>query len=208
MNAALVVTVLALAALLAAEYRGERLGVWLAKPVASGGFVALALTRGAVGTGYGRAVLIALGLAWVGDVALIPESPRALKLGLGAFLLGHLGFVAGFALRGASLGWSALALAALCVPALAVGRWLLPRVPDTLRVPVAAYIAVISTMVAFAVGTVALHSRGLILGGALAFYLSDLSVARDRFVAPGFGNKAWGLPLYYGAQVALAWTVA
>ena len=46
-----------------------------------------------------------------------------------------------------------------------------------------------------------------IAGGALAFYLSDLSVARDRFVRPAFVNRAWGLPLYYGAQFVLAATV-
>ena len=39
---------------------------------------------------------------------------------------------------------------------------------------------------------------------AVAFYLSDVSVARDRFVAPGFGNRIWGLPLYYAAQLLFA----
>ena len=42
--------------------------------------------------------------------------------------------------------------------------------------------------------------------GALGFFLSDLAVARERFVAKGFTNKLWGLPLYYGAQLLLAWT--
>ena len=31
--------------------------------------------------------------------------------------------------------------------------------------------------------------------------------ARDRFVAEEFANRVWGLPLYYAAQVALAWSV-
>jgi hypothetical protein len=38
--------------------------------------------------------------------------------------------------------------------------------------------------------------------------LSDLSVARDRFVAPGFVNRAWGLPTYFAAQLLLAASVA
>ena len=50
-------------------------------------------------------------------------------------------------------------------------------------------------------------STPLILGGALAFYLSDLSVARDRFIREAFVNRLWGLPLYYGAQLLLAATV-
>jgi len=40
--------------------------------------------------------------------------------------------------------------------------------------------------------------------GALAFAVSDVAVARNRFVAPGPMNKAWGLPLYYAAQLAFA----
>ena len=42
----------------------------------------------------------------------------------------------------------------------------------------------------------------------MAFALSDLSVARDRFVRPGFANAAWGLPLYFAAQLVIASSVA
>jgi hypothetical protein len=31
-------------------------------------------------------------------------------------------------------------------------------------------------------------------------------VARDRFVRHEFANRAWGLPLYYGAQLLIAAT--
>ena len=44
--------------------------------------------------------------------------------------------------------------------------------------------------------------------GALAFAASDVSVARERFVAPAFANGAWGLPLYFAAQLVLAGSVA
>ena len=83
-----------------------------------------------------------------------------------------------------------------------------------MRIPVYAYIAVISTMVVFAVATRAHdpgppdeHTGAVIVAGAFLFYLSDLAVARDRFVAPGFWNRAWGLPFYYGGQIVLALTV-
>jgi hypothetical protein len=33
-------------------------------------------------------------------------------------------------------------------------------------------------------------------------------VARDRFVRHEFRNRAWGLPLYYGAQLMIAATPA
>ena len=40
------------------------------------------------------------------------------------------------------------------------------------------------------------------------FYLSDLAVARDRFVSPGFANALWGLPLYYVAQLLFAYSAS
>jgi len=67
---------------------------------------------------------------------------------------------------------------------------------------------VISLMVMCAAGTVWEHGDPVILLGAAAFYVSDLAVARDHFVVRGFTNKLWGLPLYFGAQLLLAWTVA
>jgi uncharacterized membrane protein YhhN len=44
--------------------------------------------------------------------------------------------------------------------------------------------------------------------GALLFYLSDLAVARHRFVHPAFVNRAIGLPLYYVGQLLIALTIA
>jgi hypothetical protein len=82
------------------------------------------------------------------------------------------------------------------------------HVPAAMKAPVMAYMAVITAMVALAAGTVALHGNAYILLGAVSFYLSDLSVARDRFVVTAFSNKLWGWPLYFGAQIVLAATVA
>ena len=47
---------------------------------------------------------------------------------------------------------------------------------------------------------------GLLLA-AVVFFLSDLCVARDRFVSPGWENRAVGLPLYFGAQLLYGWFV-
>jgi uncharacterized membrane protein YhhN len=74
-----------------------------------------------------------------------------------------------------------------------------------MKAPVIAYMVVISAMVALSIGTVALLGNALIVVGAVAFYLSDISVARERFVASTWTNRAWGLPLYFGAQLVLAW---
>ena len=81
------------------------------------------------------------------------------------------------------------------MPAIWILRWLRPHLSASMRRPVTAYVAVISAMLALPAGVPL---------GAFAFYLSDLSVARDRFVAAGFVNRVWGLPLYYFAQLCLA----
>jgi hypothetical protein len=59
-------------------------------------------------------------------------------------------------------------------------------------------------MVALAVGTVAHAPSATLVAGAIAFAVSDLSVARDRFITKGVVNKLWGLPLYFGAQLLIA----
>ena len=79
-------------------------------------------------------------------------------------------------------------------------------------VPVIAYIIVITAMVvgAFTIlGDSALVSTGrfVVLFGAVSFYISDLFVARDRFLKTEFVNRLIGLPLYYGGQFLLAFSV-
>jgi uncharacterized membrane protein YhhN len=205
--AACALTLGSLAALLFAERRGSRAGVWLAKPLASAGFLWAALAAGALDSGYGRAVLAALALSFLGDVLLIPDSRKSFLVGLVSFLLGHVAFAFAFAARGLSPAWVGAALPLVALAVVLALRWLGPHVEPSMRVPVRAYVMVISAMVLAAAGTVGAAGRPSILVGALAFYVSDLAVARQRFVAKTFWNKSWGLPLYYGAQLILASTV-
>lgn len=202
-----VLTAAALAGLLVAEAREDRRLAAVCKPLASAGFVGAAVAAGALGNAYGRAVLAALVLSWIGDVLLLSKRSAPFLGGLGAFLLGHVAFGIAFVLRGADRLWTLAALALLVLPALLVDRWLRPHVPADMKIPVRAYIAVITGMLALAAGTLGAGAPPLLLVGALAFYLSDLSVARDRFVHEAFANRLWGLPLYYSAQLLLAASV-
>jgi len=199
----------AVAALLLAEWRGSRIGVWLAKPLASACFLWAAIAFGAWESSYGRFVLCGLLLCACGDVLLIPrERASAFQAGIAAFLLGHVAYAAAFLWHGFATGALLLALVALAGFAWATLRWLSPSVPPDFVVPVRAYVAVISLMVACALGAAAAGAPLLAPLGAIGFAASDLSVARDRFVARGFVNAAWGLPLYYAAQLVLAASVA
>jgi uncharacterized membrane protein YhhN len=191
--------------LLLAEAKGSQLGKWLTKPLASAAFVALAFSRGALGSGYGTIVFAGLILAALGDVLLIPKALLSFRLGILAFLLGHLAFLVAFVLRGISMLHASAVLLVCAAIAVLVLRWLWPHAGE-LKGAVVAYIAIISVMVPAAMGTSVQHGNVLIALGAIAFYVSDLSVARDRFVHESFTNRLWGLPLYYGAQVLLAWS--
>jgi len=192
--------------LLVAEAMRSRLGVWVAKPIASAIFVTLAIVAGAAETAYGGLILVALGFSFLGDVLLIPRAKPWFALGLGSFLCGHIAYGAAFLVRGSDPVWTAISLAGLAFPFFVAWRWLAPHL-DGMRIPVLAYMGVISAMVALALGTLAEGRDFRLVMGALLFYVSDLAVARDRFVSPGFANRACGLPVYYAAQVLLASTV-
>jgi len=202
-----IATLVCLAALLAAEQLGSRIGVSIAKPLASLGFVAAAIAAGALGSTYGQWILAGLVLSWFGDVFLIPrDAPRVFLAGVLSFLLGHVAYTIAFALRGLDAAGALLALLVLLAPVALVLRWLVPHVEAQMRAPVFVYVAVISAMVICAAGAVAAGGSAAILLGALMFYVSDLAVARERFVTHSRHNALWGLPLYYGAQLVLAST--
>ena len=202
---AIVICVAAVAALLVAERRESQAGKWFAKPVASAAFIAIAMYAGALDSDYGRLILLGLGLCLLGDVLLIPLGRLAVfRAGVFAFLAGHVAFAAAFLTQPRSLAWLAVAVAALAVALGSAWRWLSGNLPADMRLPVQAYFLVIGCMTALACAVSGAGGPPVVAAGAIAFTASDISVARDRFVQPGFANRAWGLPLYYLAQVLLA----
>ena len=199
----------AVAALLLAEWRGSRAGTWIAKPIASLAFVWAALLCGATGAPYGTWLLAGLVLCLAGDLLLIPvERPAVFRAGILAFLLGHVSFTVAFLTR--PLSWPGLLGATLLLFGLlrALLRWLRPHLAADMVVPVHAYVIVIGSMAAVACSVSLAGGPWQVAAGALAFAASDVAVARDRFVSTGFGNRVWGLPLYYAAQLTLAVTPA
>jgi len=205
----MVLCVVAVAGLLAAEARGSQRGIWIAKPMASLSFLAVACASGALSSAYGRWILLALSLCLAGDVLLIPRArPAVFRAGVFAFLLGHVAYGLAFLTRPVAAWGLAAAGALLAVSLLAVWRWLARSLPADMVVPVRAYLVVIGVMAALACGVSAAGGPSGVAVGALAFAASDVSVARDRFVRHQFLNRAWGLPLYYAAQVLLATTPA
>ena len=200
-----------LAGLLVAEKKQNLTGKLLTKTPASLLFIAAAAIQPHPLPDYTHWVIAGLAFCLVGDVCLaLPQRP-AFLVGLVSFLIGHVMYVFGFAaLSPVRLWWSA---GASCVAAVSVGVffWLRPHL-GKMTGPVIAYVLIISLMLIGAIGV--FRSGGLrpvgqwlILAGALLFYLSDLFVARQRFVSTGFINRAVGLPLYYAGQFLIAFSI-
>lgn len=201
----ILICAIAVAGLLAAERRNSQRGKWLAKPVASLAFVGTALASQALATTYGQLILLGLLLSLVGDVLLIPTGrPRIFRAGVLAFLAGHVAYGAAFLSQALSVTWLAVSGVLLLLALFAVWRWLRPTLPGDMRIPVLAYLGVIGAMSALACAFAGAGGPVTVAVGALAFTASDVSVARDRFVQHDFFNRAWGLPLYYCAQLLLA----
>lgn len=193
---------------MAAEWRGLRPLRAASKVVAAFAFLVYGIGLGALDFGApGYALVLGLGLSVVGDVCLISARAHIFKLGILAFLLAHIAYMGLFLGLGVAWGWTAMGGVAVGLLALAVGRFLRPFVRQ-MKAAVYAYIVVISVMVALAIGmggaSDALVHSGLMVS-ALAFFLSDLCVARERFVYSDRINKLIGLPLYFGAQLGFAW---
>ena len=193
----------AVGALLLAELKSSRLGVWLIKPVASTLFVITALLAGALASSYGRLILLGLLLSWLGDVFLISKRQLFFIVGLGSFLLAHVAFSGAFLLQSLKVLPLTLAATATVVFAIITLRWLWPHLSHSFRPAVVSYLAAISLMVVLASGTMAAAGPQLLIG-AVMFAVSDIFVARERFVSPSVVNRLWGLPLYYAAQLIFA----
>ena len=148
-------------------------------------------------------VCLGLGFSFICGVV----GPGDLRLWAQAFLVAHLGFVSAFVVRGLQLR-RCIVSAVLWLPlGGALFAWLWPIVPASERSLIFGYMAVITAMVILAGGTRGEGGDRLILAGAVAFYISDVLLARSRFVEASIFNTAVGYPLYYTACVLLAWSI-
>jgi uncharacterized membrane protein YhhN len=177
----------------------------MSKTAASAAFVVLGAVRWSAGDPIDTWLIAALVLCATGDLFLLFH--RTFDIGLISFLLGHLAYVTGFTVALPLREWPLLTLIPMAVAAALASRWLWPHLGRR-RVSVIAYIVAISIMVW---GGVSVFAEGALpwtaAAGAILFYLSDLAVARNRFIQKDFINRAVGLPIYYLGQLLLALTI-
>ena len=201
-----------LAGLLYFENNGNLKGKLPTKTILSCLFILAAVLQPRPLPGYFFIMLLGLMFCLGGDVFLALPQERMFLLGLVSFLLGHVCYVLGFFYVAELNLWTWVGGGAGLAVSGLVFFWLRPHLGSMLG-PVIAYIVVITVMVigAFTVfGDAGLNLTGrvMVLFGAVSFYFSDLFVARDRFLKPEFTNRLIGLPLYYGGQFLLAFSIA
>lgn len=151
-----------------------------------------------------NATLAAQTLSWGGDVALLGNGRRAFLTGVGSFLAAHVAYIAGFSAAGErgpgardTTGARAAAAAwVLLTPPMTV---LAGRQDPTMRLPIAGYATVLSTM--FASSTLLDHrlsrrARRKIVGGTSLFLLSDAVLGVQEFM------RSTRSPMFEGAVMA------
>jgi len=179
------------------------LAAW-AKVIASTGFLATAISVGALQHRYGRILFLGLLLSFAGDMMLISASQARFLLGLGSFLLAHLAYISAFATLGLSRKWALISALPVLLSAAVATLWLTPYLAPHLILPVHAYVGVISLMVIAAFASKGAGASTLVVVGAVLFFVSDLSVAAQRIVVVDFPTLIFGLPMYYAGQLCLA----
>jgi uncharacterized membrane protein YhhN len=211
-NAMMIVpAIILLVAVLWFEKTENRSGLVPTKGLLSCLFVAAAIVQAPFPSTFSRLVIAGLIFCLGGDVFLALPQERMFLFGLISFLVGHVLYCVAFYLTAGvnTTMWIGSGLALLV--SIGVYGWLRPHLGD-MHGPVVAYIIVITVMVSGAsslLGNLRLSEAGRIMlfAGASAFYVSDVFVARDRFVTKGFINRLFGLPLYYAGQFLIAFSL-
>lgn len=159
----------------------------VSKPLATMAAIVIAAGSGASGTLIAIAVF-ALVVCLIGDIALLPRLDHFL-LGLGAFLIAHLAFVAMFVVAGVK--HERLAVGGIAVVAVVAAVAGAPEIKGAtskgLGGPVIAYFSVIAAMAITAWPT----GNWLFILGATSFVVSDSLLGWDKFV----GERRWLSPV-------------
>jgi len=200
----LVFYVVLIAALTWAEYQQNAGWQYWLKPAAAFGFILIAVFGGAIYWAFGIWILLGLITCAMGDILLLARhSPLKFKLGMLAFAIGHILYALAF-MRHPEFSGVKLWMFAPILAGLAYFVWIKPKLPKDMVIPVAVYSAIIIFMV---IQSLALP-LWLIPLAAIMFAISDMFVARDRFVSNQPANAFAITPLYFGAQALFALSAA
>ena len=203
--------IILLGGLLYFERKGNKRSHLITKSILSLLFVATAFLQPPLVPKYYHYLLAGLILCLIGDVCLALPGNKFFRVGLVVFLLGHVFYIISF-LSLITLGrWISPVAFIIFAFSAGVFFWLRPYL-QAMLVPVLFYILVITLMLCgawavFQKSSFLVSATSIIFVGAFCFYVSDIFVARDRFIKEEYLNRLIGLPLYYLGQFLLAFSV-
>jgi len=207
----LIPAIVLLICLLIFEKRENRKGMLPTKTVLSLLFIITAISQIHLIQPYTLFIIIGLLFCLGGDVFLALPQERMFLWGLISFLVGHVCYVIGFIWIADASKMTLMGVVVTMLLGGVIYIWLKPHLGN-MKKPVIAYIFVISFMFIGAWSVLGMPrqpftARLLIFVGAASFYISDIFVARDRFLKYSFINRLLGLPLYYLAQFMIAFSI-
>ncbi len=167
-------------------------------------------------TGVNGALLwfgLGLILSLAGDVLLMLSLDRFFLFGLVAFLLAHLAYVIGFNIPLPEFSlWGIVFAVMVSLGGARVIRRIVDALPSRgharMRMPIIVYSTVISIMLLSAMMklmdiTWDANAALLVSGGAFLFYISDIILAWNKFVAPIQHGRIYNIAAYHLGQIML-----
>ena len=167
-------------------------------------------------TGLNGALLwfgLGLILSLAGDVLLMLSLDRFFLFGLIAFLLAHLAYVIGFNIPLPEFSlWGIVFAVMVSLGGARVIRRIVDALPSKgqarMRMPIIVYSTVISIMLLSAMIklmdiTWNANAALLVSGGAFLFYISDIILAWNKFVAPIQYGRIYNIAAYHLGQIML-----
>jgi len=167
-------------------------------------------------TGLNGALLwfgLGLILSLAGDVLLMLSLDRFFLFGLVAFLLVHLAYVIGFNIPLPEFSlWGIVFAVMVSLGGARVIRRIVDALPSKgqarMRMPIIIYSTVISVMLLSAMIklmdlTWDANAALLVSGGAFLFYISDIILAWNKFVAPIQHGRIYNIAAYHLGQIML-----
>ena len=158
---------------------------------------------------FGLGIILSL----AGDVLLMLSLDRFFLFGLVAFLLAHLAYVIGFNIPLPEFSvWSIVFAVMVSLGGARVIRRIVDALPSRgqarMRVPIIVYSTVISVMLLSAMMklmdlTWDANAALLVSGGAFLFYISDIILAWNKFVALIQYGRIYNIAAYHLGQIML-----
>ena len=158
---------------------------------------------------FGLGIILSL----AGDVLLMLSLDRFFLFGLVAFLLAHLAYVIGFNIPLPEFSlWGIVFAVMVSLGGARVIRRIVDALPSRgqarMRIPIIVYSTVISIMLLSAMMklmdlTWNANAALLVSGGAFLFYISDIILAWNKFVAPIQYGRIYNIAAYHLGQIML-----